>query len=139
LAPAANVQNFNFCEVFYIVKNDAAFDLLCRYETQRGYLIEACPDPYKTGMNMKKIFIMSIVVAAILFFSFTAGGFEASQSTSSMPKLAIEKALPSGLKPNVPTRGEQSAQDNSIFSWTTMISLSVAVMGIVAFRRNTYN
>jgi hypothetical protein len=90
-------------------------------------------------MNMKKILITSIVVAAILFFSFTAGGFEASQSTSSMPKLAIEKALPSGLNPNVLTIGEQSAQGKSIFSWSTIIYLSVAVMGIVSFRRNIYN
>lgn len=87
---------------------------------------------------MRAFIIVGIILLIVLTLGFTAGGSSTSQPVNSIPNLLIEKALPAGVNPAVITGSEQSTETNSIFSWSTIISLSVAVIGIVAFRRNTY-
>jgi hypothetical protein len=85
---------------------------------------------------MKKI-IIGIAMAACFAMGFSTGGFKTYGSSDLMPNITVEKAFISESIPNSMALDNPSAQDASIFSWTTIFYLSVAVIGIVAFRRNT--
>lgn len=83
--------------------------------------------------------MITMVAFIILLIHLTAGGLVGFQSPGSAQNLDIEKIIPSEIIQNTLASGEQFEQNRSIFSTTTIISLIVAVMGIVAFRRNTYS
>jgi hypothetical protein len=86
---------------------------------------------------MKKI-IIGIAMAACFAIGFSTGGLGTYPSFDLMPRMTVEKAFASESIPNSMALDNQSAQDASIFSWTTIFYLSVAVIGNVAFRRNTF-
>ena len=88
---------------------------------------------------MKTITIGIFAILVLLSFGFNAGGLWDSKTPGPVPKLKIEKAVPAKVAPDALTNNEKAVQDNSIFSWPTIITLSVAVIGIVTFRRNTYS
>lgn len=85
---------------------------------------------------MKRITI-AIIVTICLAMGFAAGEFEKYKSTGPAPNLTIEKAFTLDVNPDAIKLGEKSVQDNSIFSWSTILLLSAAVIGIIVFRRNT--
>ncbi len=88
---------------------------------------------------MKKLIVGSIIV---LFFAYglAAGEFkEAPPSSSTIEIASIEKTHTTEDDPATVTRYENPAQGNSIFSWSTIISLNLVIIGIIAFRRNTYS
>lgn len=83
--------------------------------------------------------LTGIIIVALLALHIAAGGLAGSQSQESEQNIIIQKTISSlemqtSLAPVV-----QSEEGRSIFSKTTIISLLMAVMGIVAFRRNTYS
>jgi hypothetical protein len=81
------------------------------------------------------IFLFIIVIT----MHFVAAGMAGSQSQLVTENLVIKKAIPSQALQNTLTSGDQLEPDGSIFSRSTIIYLIVAVIGIVAFRRNTYS
>ena len=91
-----------------------------------------------TGTNMK-IFSISIILAVVLAFGYIASESRFFQVSDSVPKLTIQEAVPAGVSPKAITDNQDAVRDSSIFSWSTIVTLSVAVIGIVAFRRNTYS
>jgi predicted small secreted protein len=86
----------------------------------------------------KTIIIIGIAMAVCFTMGFTMSGFGKDQSSGSMQGMTVEKAFASEAISNPIAIGEELAQGNSIFSWSTILYLSTAVIGIVAFRRNTY-
>lgn len=90
-----------------------------------------------TIMKIRKL----IVAIAIISFTmhFLVVGLAGSQSNIDTENLIIEKAIPSKAIERTLKSGDQFKPDESIYSKTTFISLLVAVIGIVAFRRNTYS
>ena len=88
---------------------------------------------------MKTRYLIGIFVVIIITMHFVAAGMAGSQSQVVTENLVIEKAIPAQALQNTLTSGDQFEQDGSIFSKSTIIYLLVAVIGIVAFRRNTYS
>ena len=88
---------------------------------------------------MKTRHFIGIVVIIILSMYFVAAGMAGSQSQVDTKNPIIEKAISSKAIQHSLKSDDQFEPDRSIFSKTTMISLIVAVIGIVAFRRNTYS
>jgi hypothetical protein len=91
---------------------------------------------------MKTIFAIGIIITTILTLGFTASESSKYQAPDSTARLTVEvqNALPSEANTaTIPQNGQHAQDGNSIFSWWTMVSLSMAVVGIVAFRRNTYS
>ena len=86
---------------------------------------------------MKKI-IVGIAMAVCLTIGITICGSGEFSSSGSMAGVTVEKAFAAQIAPDAPVLFKQSAQDGSIFSWTTILYLTSVVIGIVAFRRNTY-
>lgn len=76
---------------------------------------------------MKKI-IIGAIFAIFLTCGFAVAGFWKHQSADSIPFL---------VNPDIIAIGETPSQDSSIYSSSRIISLSLVVIGIVAFRRNT--
>ena len=81
--------------------------------------------------------IKTIIVIAIALF-FVGNGIIGFQSVGHAQKLTIEKAIPASVMQYTLEPVHQFQQNKSIFSTTTLISLIVAIIGIVAFRRKTY-
>lgn len=88
---------------------------------------------------MKTRYIVGIFVVMLLTMYFVAAGTAGSKSQMVTENIVIEKANPTQTLKNTLTSGDQFEQDGSIFSKSTIIYLLVAVIGIVAFRRNTYS
>ena len=88
-------------------------------------------------MVMKKI-IGQITIAAFIIFVSAIGGLGQNQPASSMATLSIEKALTTDANSNTVALSGKSTQDDGIFSWYTIISLGLGVIGIAIFRRNTF-
>lgn len=82
---------------------------------------------------------LGIIIFAVSTVLFSAGALIGFQSEKPPQHLTITKVMPSEVLQDATPSGEQSDQDKSIYSRSTFISLAVAVMGIVAFRRNTYH
>ena len=94
------------------------------------------------GFYMKTIFAIATFITIVLTLGYTSSESSKYQATDATTKLTaqIQKALPTDGNPAALPQVEQYAQDgNSIFSWGTFVSLSLAIIGIVAFRRNTYS
>jgi hypothetical protein len=86
---------------------------------------------------MKRFSIIGIFVVVVITFGFTSGGTTKYRAIDTMTVPTIAKTLPSGADTHSAAQHEQAIQGNSIFSWSTVTLLSIAVIGIVAFRRNT--
>ncbi len=80
--------------------------------------------------------IVTIIIAAGLIYILTTDGFGKHQHISLIPEPTIEKALASEADADTITLGVKSALDDSIFSWPTIIILSLGVISITVFRRN---
>ena len=93
----------------------------------------------KIGTVMKIRNLTGIAAVIILSIYFVSAGLAGSQSTIDTEKIIIEKAHPIKTIQDNLGHGDSNEQDRSIFSKTTIISLLAAVIGIVAFRRNTYS
>jgi hypothetical protein len=86
---------------------------------------------------MKTIrFIKTIVVIACALY-FSGSGLTGFQSVGHAQKLTIEKAIPSDVMQYSLEPAGRLRNDKSIYSAATIISLVVAIIGIVAFRRKT--
>jgi hypothetical protein len=94
--------------------------------------------PIKTGMVMIKI-VIGIIAVIFLAYGLATGGFWEAFPFGSIPDATIEKVLASEEDPGTAVRDENPAKDDSIFAWPTIISLNLAIIGIIAFRRNTYH
>lgn len=88
---------------------------------------------------MKIRYLIGIAVIIILTIHLVAAGLAGSQSQAVTENSVIEKAIPSQAVQHSLKTDDQHKQDRSIFSKTTFFSLVVALIGIVAFRRNTYS
>jgi len=88
---------------------------------------------------MKTSYWLGVLIVVVLMVHFSAGGLIGFQSKVPTKNLTIEKVISPQAIQNTLTPGEQFNQNKSIFSKTTIITLVVAVMGIVAFRRNHYS
>lgn len=88
---------------------------------------------------MKIRYLIGIAVIIIVSVHLVAAGLAGSQSQVVSENTIIEKAIPSKAVQHSLKSPDQIKQDGSIFSKTTLISLVVAIIGIVAFRRNTYS
>ena len=88
---------------------------------------------------MKIRHFLGIMIIFTITVYFVAAGFAGSQSQVVADKSIIEKSIPSLAIQQTFKSGDEFERDRSIFSKTTLISLLVAVIGIVAFRRNTYS
>ena len=88
-------------------------------------------------MNIR--YVIGIVVIIIITTHFVAAGLAGSQSQVAEQNHIIEKVISSDEIQNTLGSEDQFEQDKSIFSKTNILSLIVAVIGIVAFRRNTYS
>jgi hypothetical protein len=89
------------------------------------------------GVDMKKVFI-GIAAAICITMGFTVCGSGNSPSSGYIPGMVVERIFSSENTPETPALQKQPARDGSIFSWTTILSLSMGVIGVVAIRRNTY-
>ena len=86
---------------------------------------------------MKTIrFIKTIVVIALAIY-FAGSGLIGFRSVGHAQKLTIEKAIPSDVMQYSLEPANHLRHDRSIYSAATIISLVVAIIGIVAFRRKT--
>ena len=85
---------------------------------------------------MKKA-IIGIATVLCLIMGFAVCGPEKYPSPGSMPGVSVAKAFVSQNAAGAPMLYQQPDQDASIFSWTSMVFLSAAVIGVVSFRRNT--
>ena len=88
---------------------------------------------------MKRRLIIEIVVLIVLASPFVASGLIGSESKQHTQKPCIENTIPSSPTQDIVKPGEQLIQEKSIYSKTTIILLIVAVIGIVAFRRNSFS
>jgi hypothetical protein len=91
------------------------------------------------GVKMKKV-IIGIAMAVCFNMGFGFSGAGNHPTTGSMPGISIEKAFAadSAIAPNTLKLHKQPAPEASIFSWTMILYLSVAVIIIISIRRNTY-
>lgn len=88
---------------------------------------------------MKIRYFISVTIFIVFMLHFAASGLIGSQGPQTPDVLSIEKTISSVTIQTPLQPGDKFKQDESIFSKTTIISLIMAVMGIVAFRRNTYS
>lgn len=91
----------------------------------------------QAGMKMKKIMIVTIV-AVSLILGFIIVDFGDSPSTGSMPDQTMETTYAPEVNSNTFSLSVGSDQGDSIFSSSSIMSLFLVVIGIVAFRRNSY-
>jgi hypothetical protein len=91
----------------------------------------------KAGMMMRKI-IMGTIAAIVLTIGFTMVDFLENPSTGSMPNLTIEKTYTQEANSNTTMLGVDADHGDSIFSSSSFLSLCLVVLGIVAFRQNSY-
>jgi hypothetical protein len=84
---------------------------------------------------MKNIIRMAIIIAVTIHF--TASGLVGFNGNGTVRTHMIENTLTADTIHNTVNPGEQHIEDKSIFSKATFISLILAVIGLVAFRRNT--
>ena len=87
---------------------------------------------------MKTLYLIGLVVAVVLAVGFLSGGMATSQTLETSNGLNATKTMPSNGEVQATIKPNQVIPDDSIFSWPIIVSLGVAVIGIVAFRRNTY-
>jgi hypothetical protein len=86
---------------------------------------------------MKNIVIGSIFVMFVVF-GFAAGQFRENLPADPATDLTIEKITASEKNPQTTALDDKLAKNDSIFSWSTIISLNLALIAIVTFRHKTY-
>ena len=91
----------------------------------------------KMKVNTKNM--LGIATIIVLMIHFTASGLVGFDGNGTGQTQLIKNTLPADTIQKTVNFGEQHSQDRSIFSKVTIISLILAVIGIIAFRRNTYS
>jgi hypothetical protein len=86
-------------------------------------------------MKMKNMIGMAIVIT--LMIHFTAGGLVGFDGKATTQTHLINNTISADAIHKTVISGEPHIEDKSIFSKATIISLVLAVIGLVAFRRNT--
>jgi hypothetical protein len=89
--------------------------------------------------KMKKKNMIGIAIVIILMIHFTASGLVGFNGKGTAQTHLIKNTLQADAIQKTVESGEPHNQDKSIFSNVTIISLVLAVIGLVAFRRNTYS
>ena len=89
-------------------------------------------------MNMKTLSLIGLIVAIVLAVALSSGGLATSQTLDTLHELNLTNKIPTSGEAQVTLKTTQVIQDDAIFSWPTVVFLGVAVIGIVAFRRNTF-
>jgi hypothetical protein len=88
---------------------------------------------------MKTFSLIGLTIVIILSVGISSGGLATSQTLDTSNNiLNVTKAVTQTGEAQAPLQQNQAIPDDPIFSWPIVISLGVAVIGIVAFRRNTY-
>ena len=88
---------------------------------------------------MKTRYILATIFVIIISIHFVATGLAGSKSQVVTENFIIEKTVPALALQKTMDTADQLEPKRSIYSSTTIISFIVAVVGIVAFRRNTYS
>ena len=88
---------------------------------------------------MKILHVIGIFTVFFLILHYSGDSFFLFQNEVTAQDIAIENKISVGLTQNNLPSVKDSEQSESIFSTTTIISLIVVVMGIVAFRRNRFS
>lgn len=91
----------------------------------------------KAGMMMRQM-IIGTMAAIVLTIGFTMVDFWENPSTGSIPNLTIEKTYAPEANSNTTALGVDADHGDSIFSPSSFLSLCLVVLGIVAFRQNSY-
>lgn len=86
-------------------------------------------------MKMKNLIGMAILIT--LMIHFTASGLVGFNGKGTTQTQLMKNTLTVDAINKTVKSGEQHIEDKSIFSKATFISLVLAVIGLVAFRRNT--
>lgn len=86
---------------------------------------------------MKKI-MLGTIVTIFLILNFSMADFMEIPPTGSMPNPAIEKTDTPQADSITSAPDAEAVQNDSIFSASPIISLCLVVIGIVAFRQNSY-
>jgi len=92
---------------------------------------------YSISDRIMKTHYIIIVVAAVIVSLLGTNSLVGYQSELIIPSDAVKKIVESGKIEENQRSEEQSATNNSIFSRTTILTLFIAVMGIVALRSKT--
>ena len=87
---------------------------------------------------MKTIRLIQTIVVITLAIYFVGSGIVGLQSVGYAQKLTVEKIISPDVMHYILKPVNQFQQNKSIFSTTTIISLVVVIISIVAFRRKTY-
>ena len=85
---------------------------------------------------MKIRHILIKVAVTVLILHLAAGALIGSQIQDASINMGLDQVISAAETNNGLNVDDQIIQGNSIFSRATLISLLVAVMGVVAFRRN---
>jgi hypothetical protein len=91
------------------------------------------------GVEMKMKNMIGIAIIIVLMIHFTASGLVGFNGNGTGQTHLSKNTLPADAIQKTVISGEQHKQDRSIFSNVTIISLVLAVIGLIAFRRNTYS
>jgi hypothetical protein len=88
-------------------------------------------------MKIRQLIVTIVIISFTVLFVIV--GLAGSQSQTDTENIIIEKVIPSKAIEHSLKSGDQFKPDKSIYSKNTIISLIVAIFGIIAFRRNTYS
>ena len=88
---------------------------------------------------MKVRYWLGIVLVVVLAVHFSAYGLNGSQSRVPSQHHEIKNIIKSEAAQKAAQPGEHFFEEKTVFSRTTIIFLVVALLGIVAFRRNLYS
>ena len=91
------------------------------------------------GDVMKLIHILKILFIALLVLHIGASGLVGFQNEGTIKNDTLDKVIHAAEVQDGLDTDAQSLSNESVFSRATILTLVFAVMGIVAFRRNSYN
>lgn len=87
---------------------------------------------------MKVRYLIGITVIAVLLL-FSANGLTSYQSALFMEPSYLSTSVQSKIDEEAEVSDGSLEQDEKIFSMATLFPLIIALVGIVAFRRNNYS
>ena len=90
-----------------------------------------------TGVEMKMMNLVRMAIVIALMIHFTASGLVGFNGKGTAQTQVINTTLTADTIHKTVNSDEQHIDDKSIFSKATIIVLILAVVGLVAFRRNT--
>jgi hypothetical protein len=91
----------------------------------------------KADMMIRKM-IMGTMAAIVLTIGFTMIDFLENPSASSMTNPTVEKTYAPEANSNTIALGVDADHGDSIFSFSSFLSLCLVVLAIVTFRKNSY-